>query len=372
MGKFQPAHGASPDLIGWTVGVCLTNWSSAKQTLFWKQTPLSTPLLRFTPPLSFCVALWKRNYTLYWNGFNIVVSHRCFAATFDHWPQQFHSEKLVTWLYSFCVTGDKKWLMRSTHHLTQTVLTGRSSWVITSSQPTDPFPMPGTCTKERNHSELVTSVSGLLMEKKESAVGGIGWKALIICSSYWGFNDSTAAVELLSTVTSVSWRVCIALIIVHVRHQVIVKWAALVHSHIHTHSCWDHWRKGAGLEGAAHSRHGVLEARWSFNFFLLPRHEKVRQNTLLFPCQSIWSIGSKPSEGFVFVFSAIPCQHAPPSDLPSFIAGNKMTNERHDQPQILTNCLLLTKKKEVCKVCGWWCNSSLWYFKRLQPLLQTS
>lgn len=225
MGKFQPTHGASPDLISWTVGMCLTNWSSAEQTLFWKhtQTPLSTPLLRFTPPLSFCVALWKRNYTLYWNGFNVVVSHRCFAATFDHWPQQFHSEKLVTWLYSFCVTGDKKWLMRSTHHLTQTVLTGRSSWVITSSQPTDPFPMPGTCTKEKNHSELVTFVSGLLMEKKESAVGGIGWKALIICSSYWGFNDSTAAVELLSTVTSVSWRVCIALIIVHVRHQVIVK-----------------------------------------------------------------------------------------------------------------------------------------------------
>lgn len=168
------------------------------------QTPLSPPLLLFTPPLSFCVALWKRNCTLYWNGFNVVVSHRCFAATFDHWPQQFHSETLATWLYSFCVTGDKKWLMRSTHHVTQThtlralvwsVLTGRSSWVITSSQPTDPFWMPGTYTKEKNHSELVTSVSGLCMEKRESAVGGTGWKALIICSSYWGFNDSTTAVE---------------------------------------------------------------------------------------------------------------------------------------------------------------------------------
>lgn len=31
--------------------------------------------------------------------------------------------------------------------------------------------MPGTCKKEKSHSELVTSVSELCMEKKESAVG---------------------------------------------------------------------------------------------------------------------------------------------------------------------------------------------------------
>lgn len=119
--------------------------------------------------------------------------------------------------------------------------------------------------------------------------------------------------SLISTVISLSgcWRVCITLIFLHVRHH-IVKWAAIVHSH--TRCYWDHGTNGGGMELRQHTagRSAYLERLFFSFLFLQPLTSKDRDKTRrCFPCQSIWLIGSEPSQGFFFVFFATPCQHTP-------------------------------------------------------------
>ena len=122
--------------------------------------------------------------------------------------------------------------------------------------------------------------------------------------------------------------------------SLIVKWAAIVHSHTHA-PIEITGQTGAGESwGSTQSAKRVCGAIGALTFYNL----RLQTSGQIAPLVStpIDLIDRKwPFKGFLFLFCFVrdpmPARSAPP-DLGSFIAGNKVTNKPRVQPQILSNC----------------------------------